>query len=195
MDNEGGVRGAGGGGVLLLKSSANIMITSCTFQINSAANNIGVGGGGGAVLLSGTSGNVTMTNCTFQINSATNYHGGGGSGTVFVLVPIGYVIITNCTFQYNSVTTADYGGSGGAVLLNGLTWCQYHKLQNNNAVFGGAISIVSINSILISRSIFTKNTALGLQFRGNIRFINNAEKKEGPYACLTVSHCTSMKNV
>ena len=154
-----------GGGVSLFLSTGDVSISHCTFQNNTADR------GGGGVSFYSLTGDVSISHSTFQNNIATI--GGGVMRFPLIEKGGGDFGITNCTFQNNSAIDA-----GGAVFswvgvlssilnfneLNGeagdvnITKCSF---QNNWASFGGAIVFVSVRSMLISGSTFTKNTAIG----------------------------------
>jgi predicted outer membrane repeat protein len=96
-----------------IASKGNLIMTDCTFSVNTA------GYSGGAIQNRG--GNMMLTNCTFSSNSASDKGG--------AIYNSGYSTLTNCTFTQNSAT-GDTGYGGG----------MYNFKSNptfNNCIFNG----------------------------------------------------------
>jgi hypothetical protein len=125
-----------GGGVYLETQGAEIRLTDCEFNDNTADNVCG-----GANLYSIT-GNVRVTNCIFRRNSSPNSTGYplGTSGGLFVQTegegP--EIRLTGCTFEDN---TAERDGAGAMLYPMGInsSVLAEHNIFNNNTAneFGG----------------------------------------------------------
>ena len=138
------------GGAIFVNDNGSLHVTNSNFTSNSVDNN-----GGGAILISRNSNDNNIVDCNFIDNTAT---WGGAVYTGYSTV--GSASITGCTFTNNVARNAGGGVlSRFALAVNNSTFIGNRAL---NADGGGAIiEWEGSNSIKISNSTFTSNTASG----------------------------------
>ena len=136
-----------GGGIYL--NASPMHASNTTFTANTAA----FFGGG----IYSQNESVSLMDCQFHQNETPEI----GGGMVLVSSPLN---ATNTTFTNNSA-----GMDGGALYLNGSIYsivdCQFRLNSavstNSTLAFNGAIGGFDIDSLLISKCIFSENTATG----------------------------------
>jgi len=164
----GNVTGWDGGG-LCIEDNSNARVERCVFIDNDAA----VGGGIGM-----NASSAVIDHCTFTEN--TGLYGGG------IFISAGSdIIIEWCDFYSN---TAGMGGGGYGSRFEAETEVRYCRFIGNNAVEGGALTVMNQPVCNIHHNLFVSNTArLGGAFASN-------ERRPMGETPLLMTNCTFINN-
>jgi predicted outer membrane repeat protein len=146
------------GGALYVTQCVNMMLTSCKFMNNTAADD------GGGMFVNSDSSNMTFNSCTFSGNTAIDYGGG-----LHVNTDNDHITLISCTFSGN--TASDSGG--GLFVYTGnqdmtITYCIF---ANNTAESdGGGVYIYNHNDrMTLTSCVVVNNTA---DYEGGGMFVN-----------------------
>ena len=144
MDVAGGIFG---------QSQNIIVVTYCMFENNTAQNSLNVVySGGGAIKIEGHN-SFLLKWCRFHNNAVLSGAGGG----VLMSAEITSALLDHNIFINNTATSF-----GGAIAAYGVysTVLQHLYFHANKAQYGGAISILSSENIIIKYSVCYSNIAL-----------------------------------
>ncbi|MFN0290710.1 T9SS type A sorting domain-containing protein [Pedobacter helvus] len=170
-----------GGGMYILNSGADFVISNVTATINRANfDTDGAGGGGGGFYINTSS--PTIKDCVVTKNystHATPKSAGANYGSGMSIVLASSPTVTNTVFSEN------FGGSGGAVGINGgatndcspiFTNCTFRLNRGNTRA--GAVDVRSSTPVFTA-CLFSENTAMGsggggvYNYSGRPSFLNN----------------------